>query len=53
MTGSIKYSPYFQVAISTFDDQATLSVNLYGTQSDRNTISFFLDKLVKELNDIM
>lgn len=53
MTGSIKYSPYFQLAISTFDDQATLSINLYGTQSDRNTISLFLDKLVQELNDIM
>lgn len=52
MTGSIKYSPYFQLAISTFDDQATLSINLYGTQSDRNTISFFLDKLVQELNDV-
>ncbi len=50
MTGSIKYSPYFQLAISTFDDQATLSVNLYGTQSDGNTISLFLDKLVQELN---
>ncbi|MBV7276887.1 hypothetical protein I6U48_28880 [Clostridium sp. PL3] len=50
MTGSIKYSPYFQLAISTFDDQATLSVNLYGTQSDRNTISLFLDKFVQELN---
>jgi len=53
MTGSIKYSPYFQLAISTFNDQATLSINLYGTQSDRNTISFFLDKLAQELNDIM
>lgn len=51
MTGSIKYSPYFQLAISTFDDQATLSVNLYGTQSDRNIISSFLNKLVQELND--
>lgn len=52
MTGSIKYSPYFQLAISTFDDQAILSVNLYGTQSDRNTISIFLDKLVQELNAV-
>jgi NRPS condensation-like uncharacterized protein len=51
MTGSIKYSPYFQLAISTFDDQATLSVNLYGTQSDRNKISLFLDKLVQELQN--
>lgn len=53
MTGSIKYSPYFQLAISTFDDQAVFSVNLYGTQSDRNTISIFLEKLVEELNNCM
>ncbi|AKN31315.1 hypothetical protein Ccar_10790 [Clostridium carboxidivorans P7] len=53
MTGSIKYSPYFQLAISTFDDEAAFSVNLYGTQSDRNTISVFLDKLVEELNNCM
>lgn len=49
MTGSIKYAPYFQLAVSTFDDQATLSVNLYGTQSDRNKISLFLDGIVHEL----
>lgn len=49
MTGSIKYAPYFQLDISTFDDQATLSVNLYGTQSDRNKVSRFLDDIVHEL----
>lgn len=53
MTGSIKYNPYFQLAISTFDNQATLSVNLYGTQEDRNKISFFLDKLINELQIIL
>lgn len=49
MTGSIKYAPYFQLAVSTFDDQATLSVNLYGAQSDRNKVSRFLDGIVHEL----
>ncbi|QHQ62905.1 DUF1298 domain-containing protein [Anaerocolumna sedimenticola] len=51
MTGSIKYSPYFQLAISTFDDVATLSINLYGTESDRSKLSLFLDKLVTELQN--
>ena len=51
MTGSIKYSPYFQLAISTFDDVAALSVNLYGTQADRNKIALFLDKLETELQN--
>lgn len=52
MTGSIKYSPYFQMAISTFDNQATLSVNLYGTSFDRKIISDFLDDVMLELQMI-
>lgn len=49
MTGSIKYIPYFQIAVSTFDDMMTLSVNLYGTQTDRKKISHFLDGMISEL----
>ncbi|WP_236886661.1 hypothetical protein [Clostridium beijerinckii] len=49
MTGSIKYDPYFQLAISTFNNVATLSVNLYGTQSDKNKVNIFLDKFINEL----
>ncbi|CUU48736.1 hypothetical protein [Clostridium beijerinckii] len=49
MTGSIKYDPYFQLAVSTFDNVATLSVNLYGTQSDKNKVNIFLDKFINEL----
>jgi len=51
MTGSIKYNPYFQLAISTFDDDATFSVNFYGTQSDQNKISLFCDDLAWELRN--
>jgi NRPS condensation-like uncharacterized protein len=53
MTGSIKYSPYFQMAISTYDNQASLSVNLYGTASDRKKISDFLDDVILELQTIL
>lgn len=49
MTGSIKYSPFFQLAVSTFDNIVTLSINLYGTQSDKIKVSSFLDMFVKEL----
>lgn len=49
MTGSVKYIPYFQIAVSTFDDVMTLSANLYGTQADRNKISHFLDGMILEL----
>lgn len=53
MTGSIKYSPYFQMAISTYDNQACLSVNLYGTTSDRKRISDLLDDVILELQTIL
>lgn len=49
MTSSIKFVPYFQIAVSTFDDVMALSANLYGTQADRNKISRFLAKMVSEL----
>ena len=50
ITGSIKYSPYFQLAVSTFDNNPVLSVNLFGSQADRDMISSFLDKVVLKLN---
>lgn len=51
MMGSIKYNPYFQLAVSTFDDEMTFSVNFYGTQSDREKISLFCDKMDLELQN--
>jgi NRPS condensation-like uncharacterized protein len=50
MTGSVKYSPYFQLAVSTFDNRPVLSVNLFGSQADRDIVSAFLDKVVWQLN---
>lgn len=53
MTGSIKYNPYLQLAISTFDNKPTLSINLYGSQTDQEKISAFLDSLLQELYGIV
>jgi NRPS condensation-like uncharacterized protein len=49
MTGSIKYKPYFQLALTTFDDEVTFSINFHGTQQDKQRIQSFLLKLDKEL----
>lgn len=49
VTGSIKYRPHFQVALSSFDNQMTFSVNLYGNNEDRKTIMNFFVFLDKEL----
>ncbi len=53
ITGSIKYNTYVQLAISTFDNKITLSINLYGTKADQNKISSFLDRFINELQDII
>jgi NRPS condensation-like uncharacterized protein len=51
MCGSIKYKPYFQLAMSSYTDELTLSVNLHGGCSDRERILSFLDSIAAELTD--
>ena len=49
ITGSIKYNPLFQLALSTFRDEATLSVAFYGTRADEERIKCFLQAIDNEL----
>ncbi|HWP96989.1 MAG TPA: hypothetical protein VN426_09060 [Syntrophomonadaceae bacterium] len=49
VTGSIKYPPYFQIALSSFDESITFTVNLYGSQEDKERIENFLQMVVDEL----
>ncbi len=47
--GSIKYRPHFQMAVSSFKNKMTLSVNLFGSNEDRDTISKFFTLIDDEL----
>ncbi|SMC22082.1 Uncharacterized protein, contains a NRPS condensation (elongation) domain [Clostridium acidisoli DSM 12555] len=49
MSGSIKYKPHFQLALSSFKDSITFSVNLYGSSKDKENIENFFTLLDKEL----
>lgn len=49
LCGSIKYKPYFQLAISSYDGELTLSVNQDGNAGDRERIVSFLDEIEAEL----
>jgi NRPS condensation-like uncharacterized protein len=49
MCGSIKYKPYFQLAISSYAGELTLSVNVFGDFSDRDRILSFFDAIEAEL----
>jgi NRPS condensation-like uncharacterized protein len=52
MTGAVKYVPYFQLTISTFEGACTLSCNLHGTASDRRWIEDLLNDIAEELSDL-
>lgn len=49
ISGSIKYKPHFQLALSSFKDSITFSVNLYGSSKDKENIENFFTLLDKEL----
>lgn len=50
ITGSIKYNPFFQLALSTFKDEVTMSVAFHGTQADQDDIRQFLKRVDEELS---
>jgi NRPS condensation-like uncharacterized protein len=52
LCGSIKYRPYFQLAVSTYDGEITLSVNQYGDEADRERVVAFLDEVGAELSGV-
>lgn len=51
MTGAVKYVPYFQIAVSTFDGVCTLSCNMHGTPQDKRKIEGFLEAVAYELKN--
>lgn len=51
--GSIKYRPHFQMAISSFLNTMTFSVNLYGSQQDQDNIRKFFYLIDGELSQAL
>jgi NRPS condensation-like uncharacterized protein len=49
LCGAIKYKPYFQLAMSSYAGELTLSVNLSGSASDRDRVQSFFDAMDTEL----
>lgn len=49
MTGSIKYAPLLQLALSTFKQKITFTVACHGTQADKELLAEFLLELDREI----
>jgi Uncharacterized protein containing a NRPS condensation (elongation) domain len=50
--GSIKYRPHFQMAVSTYQDKMTFTVNLYGSKEDQENVYRFFRLMDKELKNL-
>ena len=48
LTGAIKYSPYFQVSVSSSQQTLTLSCNLYGTANDSDRADALMQQIDSE-----
>ncbi len=50
VAASVKYTPYFQMGLTTYKDSITFTVSQYCTESDRETIQRFFSLLDQELS---
>lgn len=46
ISGSIKYAPYFQIAVTTFRKAMTFSTNFHGTDEDYHWLDEFVNKMI-------
>lgn len=46
ISGSIKYAPYFQIAVTTFRKAMTFSTNFHGTEADREWLDRFVKRMI-------
>ncbi|MCL1632630.1 condensation domain-containing protein [Sporolactobacillus sp. CPB3-1] len=46
ISGSIKYAPFFQVAVTTYKKQMTFCTNFHGTEEDHQFLDDFVNKII-------
>jgi NRPS condensation-like uncharacterized protein len=49
ISGSIKYAPYFQIAVTTFRKNMTFSTNFHGTDEDKQWLDVFVKNMIHYL----
>ncbi|SFF96239.1 hypothetical protein [Sporolactobacillus nakayamae] len=49
ISGSIKYAPYFQIAVTTFRKKMTFCTNFHGTKEDHHFLDAFVNQIISKL----
>jgi NRPS condensation-like uncharacterized protein len=53
MTGAVKYKPYMQVALSTLNNEITMTVQIRGNDEDDKVINKLFDLMLQNMTDFI
>ena len=53
MTGAIKYKPYMQLALTTFNNRITMTIAIRGNEEDENIVERFFDLIEQNMTDFI
>ena len=53
MTGAIKYKPYMQLALTTFNNKITMTIAIRGNEEDEKIVNKFFDLIEKNMEDFI
>ena len=53
MTGAIKYKPYMQLALTTFNKQITMTIAIRGNDEDKEIVNRFFDLIEQNMQDFI
>lgn len=51
LTGAIKYKPYMQLALTTLNNEITMTIAIRGNDKDEETVNKFYDLLINNINE--
>ena len=53
MTGGVKYKPFMQLALTTINNEITMTIAIRGNKEDKHIVETFFDYLIDEAKEFI
>ena len=53
MTGAVKYKPFMQLAMTTLNDELTMTIAIKGNEADKEKVEVFFDLIERNIEDFI
>ncbi|MDD6361082.1 MAG: hypothetical protein PUA48_04380 [Christensenellaceae bacterium] len=53
MTGAVKYKPFIQLAMTTLNDELTMTIAIKGNEADKEKVEVFFDLIERNIEDFI